>query len=184
MNKDRADPSRSLHKIFNEATRDDLVAAYALSAELADKIIAKRPYASELDILEKAVIPKRAYEQLRGDILGVGMRVRDKRRYPRYPFDARIGVTTLRRGDNSDFWGRAFEMGEHGLRATVVGELNLGEVVTLKIPLPSGGDVEVRASVRNKNGFNCGFEFMSMTDAEHAAIRRGCRLLSLGRDPA
>jgi PilZ domain-containing protein len=158
MNKDRADPSRSLHKIFNEATRGELLAGYGLSAEFVDKIIAMRPYASELDILEKAVIPKRAYEQLRGDFLGIGKRMHDKRRHPRYPFDARIGVTTLRRGNNSDFWGRAFELGEQGVRATIVGDLSLNEVVTLKIPLPSGNEFEVRASVRYKNGFQCGFE--------------------------
>jgi hypothetical protein len=151
--------NRSLQKIFNEAPREELLAAYGKNAEIVDKIIANRPYASELDILEKAVIPKRAYEQIRGDILGTGMRVRDKRRRAHYPFDARISVRTFRPGNNSAFWGRAFELGEQGVRATIVGDLSQNEVVTLKIPLPSGSDFEVRASVRYKSGFSADSSF-------------------------
>ena len=81
----------------------------------------------------------------------------------------------------SEYWGRAFEIAEQGLRATIVGDLNLHDVVTLKIPLPSGRELEVRASVRYKSGFQCGFEFLFMSPAQEDLIKRTCILLSVGR---
>ena len=81
----------------------------------------------------------------------------------------------------SEYWGRTFEIGEQGLRATIVGDLNLHDVVTLKIPLPSGDELEVRASVRYKSGFQCGFEFLFMSPAQEDLIKRTCILLSVGR---
>ena len=55
----------NLKQVLNHASVSDLVARYRISGSLALKIIAHRPYHSEMDILEKAVIPKRAYERLR-----------------------------------------------------------------------------------------------------------------------
>jgi DNA uptake protein ComE-like DNA-binding protein len=54
-----------LKDVLNHATIGDLVRHYGINQQLATKIIANRPYTSELEFLEKAAIPKRAYEQLR-----------------------------------------------------------------------------------------------------------------------
>jgi DNA uptake protein ComE-like DNA-binding protein len=40
------------------------VARYGISGTLAMKIVEHRPYHSETDVLEKAAIPKRAFERL------------------------------------------------------------------------------------------------------------------------
>jgi DNA uptake protein ComE-like DNA-binding protein len=53
-----------LKQVLNHATANDLVAQYRISGNLALKIVAHRPYQSEADVLEKAAIPKRAFERL------------------------------------------------------------------------------------------------------------------------
>jgi DNA uptake protein ComE-like DNA-binding protein len=53
-----------LKTVLNQASARDLVAQYGISGNLALKIVAHRPYQSEADVLEKAAIPKRAYERL------------------------------------------------------------------------------------------------------------------------
>jgi DNA uptake protein ComE-like DNA-binding protein len=53
-----------LKQVLNHATANDLMAQYGISGHLAVKIIAHRPYQSEADVLEKAAIPKRAFERL------------------------------------------------------------------------------------------------------------------------
>jgi hypothetical protein len=42
---------------------------FHIHAEIADKIIAHRPYESEADLLERGILPKRAYERLRREFL-------------------------------------------------------------------------------------------------------------------
>ena len=53
-----------LKDVLNHASADVLIAQYGISGNLAMKIVAHRPYYSESDILEKAAIPKRAFERL------------------------------------------------------------------------------------------------------------------------
>jgi DNA uptake protein ComE-like DNA-binding protein len=60
----------NLKQVLNHASANDLVARYGISGSLALKIVAHRPYHSETDVLEKAVIPKRAYERLRRHLQG------------------------------------------------------------------------------------------------------------------
>lgn len=59
-----ADPKTQLHRILNDAPAEELTKRYGIAAELAKKIVAHRPYQSEVDILERAILPKRTYEQL------------------------------------------------------------------------------------------------------------------------
>ncbi len=53
-----------LLQLLNNAPADDLVRRYSVDAKLAAQIVAHRPYTSDLEILEKAIIPKRAYERI------------------------------------------------------------------------------------------------------------------------
>jgi DNA uptake protein ComE-like DNA-binding protein len=54
-----------LKQVLNHASAGDLVARYGINQHLAAKIVANRPYRSDIDVLEKAAIPKRAYERLK-----------------------------------------------------------------------------------------------------------------------
>ena len=58
--------------VLNEAAWKELTEAYSLNPTIADRIVANRPYASNIDFLERAIIPKRAYDQLRAEILNYG----------------------------------------------------------------------------------------------------------------
>jgi hypothetical protein len=53
-----------LLQVLNNVSADDLVRRYSVNAKLAAQIVAHRPYTSDVEILEKAIIPKRAYERI------------------------------------------------------------------------------------------------------------------------
>ena len=98
------------------------------------------------------------------------------RNFPRFPFDSRLTITTYRSGAKCCCWGRAANISESGLAATVSDRLAVGDTVTIQFPL---GDetVEVRAAVRFHNGLFCGFEFLVLDDKTRATIRRICEQL-------
>ncbi len=66
-----ADPNADLHRIFNELPAQELTVRYGVAAGIAHQIVAHRPYRSEVDILERAILPKRTYEQLVTHIIEV-----------------------------------------------------------------------------------------------------------------
>ena len=53
-----------LHRILNEVPAGELTDRFGVAAGIADEIVAHRPYRSEVDLLERAILPKRTYEQL------------------------------------------------------------------------------------------------------------------------
>lgn len=103
---------------------------------------------------------------------------RRRRRYPRYLLDTRIEVRVFRPNKSESFWGRSNEFGEDGLSATLTGELEAGEVVSLDLPLPPlGYRLKLRALVRYRAGLLHGFEFLAKNDEQRDAIRRLCEQL-------
>jgi hypothetical protein len=65
-----AAPTSSRFQVFlNTASRERMRREFHIHAEIADKIIAHRPYESEADLLERGILPKRAYERLRREFL-------------------------------------------------------------------------------------------------------------------
>lgn len=76
-------------------------------------------------------------------------------------------------------WGRSTELGQDGIGATLTGELEAGEIVTLEIPLPlSPYPLKIRAIVRYCNGLHYGFEFLTLTTGQRDTIRRVCEMLA------
>jgi len=65
------DPAQELRRILNEAPVEEFVDRYKVASDVAESIVAHRPYSSDVDILERAIIPKRAYEQLVTQIIEV-----------------------------------------------------------------------------------------------------------------
>src|SRR5437667_1338665 len=57
------------------------------------------------------------------------------RRYSRFHCNWRLTVTCFR-GDTLTFWGRASDISEEGLAATIVGELNVKEVISIHLNIP------------------------------------------------
>jgi len=106
----------------------------------------------------------------------------NQRRYARFSLDVRIAVQVLRSGNCFSFWGRTGELGLDGVGATLTGQLEIGEVVSLELSLPMVAHaVKIRALVRYRDGLRHGFEFLTMNKEQRDALRRVCEVL--GTDP-
>lgn len=101
------------------------------------------------------------------------------RRFPRFAVDARMQVRMFQDGEFRSCWGRSTELGQDGIGATLTGELETGEIVSLDIPLPlSPYPLRVRAIVRYRQGLRYGFEFLTLSDAQRDTIHRVCEMLA------
>jgi hypothetical protein len=100
------------------------------------------------------------------------------RRFPRFAIDARMQVRMFQDGEFRNCWGRSTELGQDGIGATLTGELETGEIVSLDIPLPLGPyPLKVRAIVRYRKGLRYGFEFLTLNDNQRGMISRVCEML-------
>ena len=101
------------------------------------------------------------------------------RRFSRYRFDARIQLSVFREGLTTTCWGRTSELGLDGIGATLSGELQAGEVVSLEFPIPLPPHVmKLRAVVRYSEGLRCGFEFLVVTDEQKLMLHQVCVVLA------
>jgi hypothetical protein len=96
-----------------------------------------------------------------------------QRRYPRFAIDARMQVRMFQGGEFQTCWGRSTELGQDGIGATLTGELESGEIVSLS-PYP----LKVRAIVRYRQGLRYGFEFLTLSEAQRDTVRRTCEMLA------
>ncbi len=101
-----------------------------------------------------------------------------RRRFPRFPLDARIQLSVFRDGATTAIWGRTSEIGQDGVGATLTEALQVGEVVSMEFPIPVAPyQLKVRAIVRYVNGLRCGFEFLVLSSDLRDTLRRACELL-------
>ncbi|MGH9512366.1 MAG: PilZ domain-containing protein [Terriglobales bacterium] len=102
------------------------------------------------------------------------------RRFTRYPVDIRITVNVFRSGNRFSLWGRSNEFGQDGIGATLTGELETGEVVSLDLDFPMVvSTLKIRAVVRYRDGLRHGFEFLTRTPIQTETIRHICEQLAL-----
>ncbi|HVI07156.1 MAG TPA: PilZ domain-containing protein [Candidatus Binatia bacterium] len=102
-----------------------------------------------------------------------------RRRFPRYALDVRMQVRMFQGGEFQSCWGRSTELGQDGIGATLTGELETGEIVSLEIPLPlSPYPLKVRAIVRYRQGLRYGFEFLTLAESQRDMLRRVCEVLA------
>src|SRR5438105_15654311 len=103
----------------------------------------------------------------------------DTRRFPRYPLDVRLAVHVFRAGAVSYFWGRSTEIGADGIGATLTGDLNPGEVVSMQLLLPLAAyPIKLRAAVRHRDGLLYGCEFQTLTADHHKILELVSQMLS------
>src|ERR1700691_1165350 len=101
------------------------------------------------------------------------------RRFPRFALDARMQVRMFQDGEFRSCWGRSTELGQDGIGATLTGELETGEIVSLELPLPlTPYPLKVRAIVRYRQGLRYGFEFLTLSDNQREMISRVCDMLA------
>lgn len=101
------------------------------------------------------------------------------RRFSRYRFDARIQLSVFREGVTTKFWGRTDELSLDGIGATISGELQAGEVVSMEFSLPlPPHTIKLRAVVRYSKGLRHGFEFLVVTEEQRLLLRQMCVALA------
>src|SRR5271166_6895837 len=101
------------------------------------------------------------------------------RRFARFAIDARMQVRMFQAGEFRSCWGRSTELSQDGIGATLTGDLETGEIVSLEIPLPlSPYPLKVRAIVRYRQGLRYGFEFLTLGEPQRETIRRVCEMLA------
>jgi hypothetical protein len=112
-------------------------------------------------------------------LLGLEPPPKSTRKFPRYSLDVRVSVHAFRAEGPVSMWGRSHEMGKDGIGATLTGELDLGEVVSMEMALPlSSFPIKIRAIVRYRQGLRHGFEFLTLTDGQREAVYRVCEMLA------
>jgi PilZ domain len=98
----------------------------------------------------------------------------DARREPRLRLDVDIRVDSRAAGVVK---GRTVDISESGIAAMLKLEIPLGEFVELQFTLPFG-PVTVYATVRQRNAFRYGFQFVG-SYSEHTMIQATCRHLKV-----
>jgi hypothetical protein len=75
-------------------------------------------------------------------------------------------------------WGRSTELGEDGVGATLTGEVEPGEVVSMELSLPVASlPMRVRALTRYRTGLRHGFEFLALSEEQRELLHRVCSML-------
>jgi hypothetical protein len=98
----------------------------------------------------------------------------DARRRPRFKIEVDIKIQSRTCGALK---GRTVDISESGISAMLTIETPLGEVVELGFTLPDG-PVTLSATVRQKNAFRYGFEFVDL-DSVNEVVRHACRDLAV-----
>jgi hypothetical protein len=98
----------------------------------------------------------------------------DARRRPRYKIEVDITVYSRTCGLLK---GRTVDISESGIAVMLRLEVPFGELVELNFTLTSGS-MTILATVRQRNAFRYGFEFVN-SESEHELIRRACRDLAV-----
>jgi hypothetical protein len=98
----------------------------------------------------------------------------DLRRHPRYKLEVEICVYPR----NAEVVrGHSVDISESGISAMLRVEVPVGEVVRLEFCLPSG-NVDVHATVRQRNAFRYGFQFVDSSSSLEQ-IAQTCRQLAV-----
>jgi hypothetical protein len=99
-----------------------------------------------------------------------------KRRFPRYKFEAGVSIGVLRGTAPQDVTGFCMSLGEGGAGVRTDEPLSVDEIVYLQIPLPVR-PLRLPASVRYQHGHDYGMEFLALGVTEREYIRSACSAL-------
>src|SRR5437868_1459846 len=106
----------------------------------------------------------------------VAPKVSGIRRHGRYLFSVPLTVQHLLAEGSSRTHGMTLEISEGGMSAIVQGDLRIGEIADVNIPLPAG-PLSALAIVRHKTAGHFGFEFLGLSPAERQQLSASTKLL-------
>jgi hypothetical protein len=96
------------------------------------------------------------------------------RRHPRFKLEVEVKISSKTCGT---LQGYTVDISESGLSALLKLEVPLAEMVELQFKLPAG-DVRVYATVRQRNAFRYGFQFVE-SEASSKIIQATCQRFAL-----
>ncbi len=99
------------------------------------------------------------------------LKASDNRIAIRHVFETRILIRFARGEQKFSAQGWARDMSESGLGAFVAERLEMGEVVTLQIPLGEIGKETIAAKVSRQLGTQYGFQFTALSAKQRRAIQ-------------
>ena len=102
------------------------------------------------------------------------------RRSPRYGVDVRLRLIVSQSGNKMVVHGRGNDISENGMSIFVAHDLEVGTRVEVEFTLPySRQPLRVGSTLRNRNGYRYGVEFMSLSPIQREEIIRLCKALTL-----
>jgi hypothetical protein len=99
---------------------------------------------------------------------------KESRRMQRSGLDRRVRVSAFRKGKQTFVHGRIRDISAEGMGAVIPCSLSVDEQVTLEFAMDDGGKFNVPALVRHCQGFQFGFEFLSVEPSLREALARRC----------
>jgi len=106
------------------------------------------------------------------------LRPEDFRISPRFALDSRVLMTKVSTGEV--FHGRTMDISEGGLSVFAACELQAGTQLRLEFTVPySSEPLRVFATVRHRDGYRYGLEFVTLSRAERTRITRLCSALQV-----
>lgn len=108
-----------------------------------------------------------------------GGRFLHRRQSPRLPFDALIKLVGLPSDRTQQVWCRSTDISQGGIGVNLMAEdMHTDDPVSLQIPLPPQGAIDVRVSLRYRIGQHCGFAFLDLSEGQGTALRLACDTLA------
>jgi hypothetical protein len=89
-------------------------------------------------------------------------------------FGERINIIAYRGGDKFLFGGCISRTTSNGITASVVGDLTVGELVCLQYSINSSEQLERHARLRQQQGEECDFEFLSLNEQQIRCLTETC----------
>jgi hypothetical protein len=106
------------------------------------------------------------------------------RRWERFAVDLRLKASFKRNNMPLTVFGRGSDVSQGGMAAYIPSELTVGTTVELELSLPyMTGEQPIRiiATVRNRNGFRYGLEYLALSEFDKVRLLKSLRALALTR---
>jgi c-di-GMP-binding flagellar brake protein YcgR len=105
-----------------------------------------------------------------------GSGARDRRQFPR--FRAELKLEAFCPGAERALKGHVSDISEGGVGGTIIGELRVGEELTIEVSGPPLlRPVRAPATVRNRTAFRYGFQFTALSREQRTLITAACIFL-------
>lgn len=102
------------------------------------------------------------------------------RRWQRFRVEIRIKATFMRDGQEAKVFGQGQDVSEGGMAAYLPAELVPGEVIEMELTPPyAQRSIFVRASIRNREGYRYGLEYLHIAPVDRELLMRSIKALAL-----